>query len=150
MNTRTSAEQSGDRLEAKAANPEDKLPTYQELLDEAVDETFPASDPVAPSAARRTKHAVSTAKDDQDWKLHAVDSSTPQAQQQVVAAFDDEAQARHARDEALQQALPSARLDVPAAHDGATLTVVALDDEQRRQAEAIAREAGASKVDVKQ
>ncbi len=41
-------QQEAKRLEGQAQQPEEKVPTYQELLDEAVDETFPASDPIAP------------------------------------------------------------------------------------------------------
>jgi hypothetical protein len=58
------------RHEGKAATPEDKLPTYQELLDEALDETFPASDPISPSAAMHAEErATRTGVDDKDWKL---------------------------------------------------------------------------------
>jgi hypothetical protein len=49
--------------------PEEKLPTYQELLDEALAETFPASDPIAASAAMHPKREVHTQKDDRDWEL---------------------------------------------------------------------------------
>jgi hypothetical protein len=56
------------RLEGKATKAEDKLPTYQEALDEAVEQTFPASDPISPSAAEKADRAVSTPKDDKDWK----------------------------------------------------------------------------------
>jgi hypothetical protein len=57
------------RHEGKATKPEDKLPTYQESLDDAIEQTFPASDPISPSAAERADRAVSTPKDDKDWKL---------------------------------------------------------------------------------
>jgi hypothetical protein len=43
--------------------------TYQELLDAAVDMTFPASDPISPSAAMHAEKGLSTAKDDRDWEL---------------------------------------------------------------------------------
>lgn len=49
--------------------PEDKLPTYQQLLDESIDETFPASDPISPSAALNAGREVSTARDEKDWVL---------------------------------------------------------------------------------
>ncbi|UUX96250.1 hypothetical protein [Aquabacterium sp. J223] len=57
------------RHEGRAEAPQDKLPTYQELLDEALDETFPASDPISPSAAMHAAEAVTTPVDDTDWKL---------------------------------------------------------------------------------
>ena len=42
--------------------------TYQESLDEALDETFPASDPISPSAALHAEERIQTAKDKVDWK----------------------------------------------------------------------------------
>ncbi len=58
-----------ERLEGKAAEPGAKVPTYQELLDESLDETFPASDPISPGAAMHTEKEVSTGKDPVDWAL---------------------------------------------------------------------------------
>jgi hypothetical protein len=55
-----------DRPEGKA---KDKLPTYQESLDEALEETFPASDPISPSAAMHADKPVKTGKDERDWKV---------------------------------------------------------------------------------
>ena len=46
-----------------------KKPTYQELLDESLDQTFPASDPISPGAAVRAEKQISTEKDEKDWKL---------------------------------------------------------------------------------
>lgn len=43
--------------------------TYQELLDAAVDMSFPASDPISPSAAMHAEQRTSTAKDRKDWVL---------------------------------------------------------------------------------
>ena len=43
--------------------------TYQELLDAAVDMTFPASDPISPSAAMHAEKRLQTAKDERDWEL---------------------------------------------------------------------------------
>ncbi|OZI30491.1 hypothetical protein CAL29_20950 [Bordetella genomosp. 10] len=57
------------RHEGTAQRPEDKVPTYQEALDEAVEESFPASDPISPSVAEKADREVSTPKDDKDWKL---------------------------------------------------------------------------------
>ena len=58
-----------ERLEGTAKKYEDKTPTYQELLDEALDETFPASDPISPGAAMHADRLVHTDKDETDWKL---------------------------------------------------------------------------------
>jgi len=58
-----------DRLEGKAKSPSAKVPTYQELLDESLDETFPASDPISPSAAMHAERRVTTGRDDVDWQL---------------------------------------------------------------------------------
>lgn len=58
------------RLEGKAHKDTDKVPTYQELLDDALDQTFPASDPISPSAAMHAEEqAEKNAKDAADWKL---------------------------------------------------------------------------------
>lgn len=69
-----------DRLEGSVEKPEEKLPTYQELLDDSIEQTFPASDPISPSAAMYAETQVSTAKDEKDWVLQ------PGAGSQAVAA----------------------------------------------------------------
>lgn len=61
-------EKEAKRLEG-TCRPASKLPTYQELLDESLDETFPASDPISPSAAMHAARRVCTGKDDIDWQL---------------------------------------------------------------------------------
>lgn len=58
-----------ERLEGKAGHPAETVPTYQELLDEALDETFPASDPISPSAAMAAEKRIQTDKDSTDWTL---------------------------------------------------------------------------------
>jgi hypothetical protein len=62
-------EKEDKRLEGKCTKPAAKVPTYQELLDESLDETFPASDPISPSAAMHAARKVHTGKDDVDWQL---------------------------------------------------------------------------------
>lgn len=47
----------------------DRVPTYQELLDESLDQTFPASDPISPGAAINAERRTSTDKDAVDWEL---------------------------------------------------------------------------------
>jgi hypothetical protein len=145
-------EQASDRLEAKAEKPEDKLPTYQELLDGAVEDTFPASDPVATSVGRHAAEPVSTGMDDKDWKLEPA-SARHARNAEVVAEFEDEAAAREAQDHALADDMPTARLELPpqSQRDGpaATVTVVACNSSQRERAVEIVREAGAAHVEVK-
>jgi hypothetical protein len=60
---------SDGRPEEAATKSLDKMPTYQELLDEALDQTFPASDPISPGAAVHAEKMIQTKKDDQDWTL---------------------------------------------------------------------------------
>ena len=137
------------RLEAQAEHPHDKLPTYQELLDEAVDETFPASDPISPTAAMNADRPVKTGMDHSDWHLVPSDAVSPHGER-IVAAFEDEAAARRAQDEVLASELPTARLDLPAQGEApaARLTVVACSPPQRDRAIEIVRRAGASQVEV--
>ena len=54
----------------------DRVPTYQELLDESLDQTFPASDPISPGAAINAERRTSTDKDDVDWELKSSQSSS--------------------------------------------------------------------------
>lgn len=60
-----------ERPQDRRRTREDKVPTYQELLDESLDETFPASDPISPSAAMHAEKRVKTGKDGHDWELKA-------------------------------------------------------------------------------
>jgi len=54
------------------------LPTYQELLDEALELTFPASDPISPGAAMRAERRIATSIDETDWELET--DAAPRAQ----------------------------------------------------------------------
>jgi hypothetical protein len=47
----------------------DDCPTYQEVVDESLEMTFPASDPISPSAAMHAEERVRTERDKTDWKL---------------------------------------------------------------------------------
>jgi hypothetical protein len=64
-----SRQKESKRLDGDASKPAAKVPTYQELLDESLDETFPASDPISPSAAMHAERQVATGKDEVDWQL---------------------------------------------------------------------------------
>lgn len=43
--------------------------TYQEAVDDSLDMTFPASDPISPGAAMHAEKETSTPRDDTDWQL---------------------------------------------------------------------------------
>lgn len=90
MKNPDTAAREAKRLEGKSRQPQDKVPTYQELLDEAIDETFPASDPISPSAAMHAEKEISSPKDDTDWTLKpgAAKPCTPPCDPQETATPD--------------------------------------------------------------
>jgi hypothetical protein len=57
------------RSSQERPEPADRGPTYQQLLDESLEATFPASDPISPSAAMYAGEQVRTPRDEQDWQL---------------------------------------------------------------------------------
>lgn len=57
------------RLAGEAKHPSEKLPTYQELLDSAIEDTFPASDPIAVGGATKIAEPHTTLRDAKDWTL---------------------------------------------------------------------------------
>ncbi|RZL31916.1 MAG: hypothetical protein EOP35_21055 [Rubrivivax sp.] len=58
-----------ERLSGRAACPQAKVPSYQDLLDAALDDTFPASDPLAIGAATQVYEPRTTPRDCVDWTL---------------------------------------------------------------------------------
>ncbi len=52
-----------------SASGEDKRKTYQGAVDDSLEMTFPASDPISPSAAMHAEKKTQTRRDDVDWKL---------------------------------------------------------------------------------
>jgi hypothetical protein len=44
-------------------------PTYQQMVDESLAQTFPASDPISPSAAMKASGEVDSERDPRDWAL---------------------------------------------------------------------------------
>lgn len=72
-------------------------PTYQDQLDEALEETFPASDPISPSAAeaaeRRAERAITSRRNEADWALTPGSEVPPPAAQSEAAAADADARA---------------------------------------------------------
>ena len=123
--------------------------TYQKLVDEALKETFPASDPISPTAAMHAGERVATKKDTQDWRLQSVPEPAPSARR-VVAEFDREHDARRAWDDAMASGLQSVQLDLPARGEvdapAATLAVIVSTPEQTQQAIALVQRSGATRV----
>jgi len=76
MTTRDNEDRSAESSTFLTGVQPDPLPTYQELLDEALELTFPASDPISPGAAARAEERVSTPMDATDWKLET-DAAPP-------------------------------------------------------------------------
>lgn len=56
---------------------DDDNPTYQSAVDESLEMTFPASDPISPSAALHAEERVRTERDKTDWKLSPGSENQP-------------------------------------------------------------------------
>jgi CBS domain-containing protein len=87
----------GERLEGKGEAPCEKVPTYQELLDDALDQTFPASDPISPSAAMAAEKRIATDRDAVDWTLkpgHGHGQSGPAPQPEAASKAKPKATAK--------------------------------------------------------
>ena len=72
------------RLDGRANTPTARVPTYQELLDESLDETFPASDPISPGAAMHAERRVATGRNGVDWQLKPGADRPPAASKPVA------------------------------------------------------------------
>lgn len=57
------------RMDGCCTRKRERVPTYQELLDDALEQTFPASDPISPSAAMHTHALLNSAENRKDWTL---------------------------------------------------------------------------------
>ena len=77
------------RMEGRGRRHEDRVPTYQELLDDALDQTFPASDPISPSAAIYADKQLSTGKDGVDWTLAKSSGSDAPSLGSGPSSFED-------------------------------------------------------------
>lgn len=65
-----SAKRTATKPDARSsASAEDKRKTYQGAVDDSLEMTFPASDPISPSAAMHAEKKTRTHRDDVDWKL---------------------------------------------------------------------------------
>lgn len=62
---------------AHSASRDEAPSTYQQAVDESVEMTFPASDPISPSAAMHAEKETSTEVDDKDWKLEPGSAHQP-------------------------------------------------------------------------
>jgi hypothetical protein len=124
--------------------PGDRLPTYQELLDEAVNDTFPASDPIAPNAAAQAGEAVHTPRDGRDWRVQGEGEGAPALR--LVATFPDNEAAHEAMAAVLAAGVPSVRLDTQPDSSVATLTIAVDDEAQALRATDEAKAAGAVSV----
>lgn len=60
-----------------SASGEDKRKTYQGAVDDSLEMTFPASDPISPSAAMHAEKKTQTHRDDVDWKLKRGSEAQP-------------------------------------------------------------------------
>lgn len=109
----------------------EKVPTYQELLDEALDETFPASDPISPTAAMHATHRIDSARDEVDWALRPGGHQPPGGGADCQTGLVTRALAEEAL-ERLKPVLEAAVADPQVCGAGA-LAVVVLDPAQARQ-----------------
>ncbi len=58
-----------EKADGKHEKDKPKKKTYQAVVDDSLDMTFPASDPISPSAAMHAEKKTSTKRDDVDWTL---------------------------------------------------------------------------------
>ncbi len=77
LNNLTPDQKETIRLDGDAVKPSHKVPTYQELLDASLDMTFPASDPISPTAAMYAEKQIETKSDDTDWSLKPGGDTAP-------------------------------------------------------------------------
>jgi len=60
------------------------MPTYQDVLDESLEATFPASDPISPGAAVHARRRISTSKNTTDWQLEPGSAVPPPSTEHTV------------------------------------------------------------------
>lgn len=58
-----------EKADGKHEKDKPKKKTYQAAVDDSLDMTFPASDPISPSAAMHAEKKTQTQRDDVDWTL---------------------------------------------------------------------------------
>ncbi|AQV98904.1 hypothetical protein BJN34_34045 [Cupriavidus necator] len=67
----------GSKLAAGDKQRSNEARTYQAAVDDSLEMTFPASDPISPSAAMHAEKKTQTARDDVDWKLRRGSEQQP-------------------------------------------------------------------------
>lgn len=88
-----------------ADRPDARVPTYQELLDQALDGTFPASDPLAIGAAEHVLEPHTTPADERDWALQPGASTPPGGAEAEAAPPQDRAVAEPVEAEVVEPLL---------------------------------------------
>ena len=78
-------------------------PTYQRLLDESLTETFPASDPISPSAAMNTNGEIDSPRDERDWKLRSSDDGDQSPGERGPIPFPTQAHHPRTREERVRE-----------------------------------------------
>lgn len=74
----TPAQQSKSKPRGHASKPgPEGGHTYQSIVDASLEMTFPASDPISPSAAMYAEQQVSTPRDRTDWSLAVGSKKAP-------------------------------------------------------------------------
>jgi len=66
---KSSASEASAKAHAPAASKAEPNKTYQQTLDDALEDTFPASDPIAPGAAAHPVEPATHTDEDADWHL---------------------------------------------------------------------------------
>lgn len=82
---KTAPPAAADPKTAAGTPPEGAAPTYQKALDEALEETFPASDPISPSAAMHAEERAKASPDEHDWTLTPGSERAPEAPERAAA-----------------------------------------------------------------
>ncbi|MCA7086719.1 hypothetical protein K7G19_24335 [Cupriavidus sp. DB3] len=98
--------------------------TYQQAVDESVEMTFPASDPISPSAAMHAEKETSTDVDDTDWEIEPGSAHQPEgarpAAERKGAAGKEGAKASGDKDEKSEKADKGASGKAAGTKTGAT------------------------------
>lgn len=70
---------------SSGAGHDKKDDTYQSAVDESLDMTFPASDPISPGAAAHAEKQTQTRRDDVDWTLKPGSEHQPPGEKPAAA-----------------------------------------------------------------
>lgn len=75
--------------------PDTLVRTYQAVVDDSLEMTFPASDPISPGVAMHAERETSTVRDDVDWTLRRGSEHQPAVKK--PAGHRKAGKGRHAR-----------------------------------------------------